>query len=65
MAYKRSLEVFQILMSKILTPSSYLLPDVSAGSTASELWWTSQELSPAAIIITVAVHAHISLGDEQ
>jgi hypothetical protein len=36
-------------------------PDVSARRTARELWWTSQELSPAGIIITVALHAHISL----
>jgi len=41
--------------------SSYLLPDVSAGRTARELWWTSQEFSPAGIIIiTMSLHAHIS-----
>jgi hypothetical protein len=37
-------------MGKILTLSSIppTSPDVSAGRTARELWWTSQELSPAA-----------------
>jgi hypothetical protein len=45
--------------------SSYSLPAVSAGRTARELWWTSQEFSPAGIntIITMAFHAHISPGD--
>jgi hypothetical protein len=36
--------------------------------TAREFWWTSQELSPAGIIIiiTMALHAHIiTHGDEQ
>jgi hypothetical protein len=34
---------------------------------ARELWWMSQGFSPAGItiIITMAVHAHISPGDEQ
>jgi len=40
--------------------SSYLLPDDSAGRIARELWWTSQEFSPAGIITTMALHAHIS-----
>jgi hypothetical protein len=55
----KSLEVFQILIGKILSPSSILLfaPDVSAGRTARELWWTSQESSPASIIVTMALHA--------
>jgi hypothetical protein len=46
--------------------SSYLLPDVSAGRIARGLWWTSQEFSPAGIIIiiTMAVHVHISPGNE-
>jgi hypothetical protein len=36
---------------------------VSAGRTAREFWWTSQELSPAGIIIiTMAIHVHISPG---
>jgi hypothetical protein len=36
------------------------LPDISAGRIARELWWTSQEFSPAGfIIITMALHAHI------
>jgi hypothetical protein len=39
-----------------------LLPDVSAGRTARELWWTSQELSSADINITMILHAHISPG---
>jgi hypothetical protein len=40
--------------------SSYSTPDVSAGRIARELWWTSQEFSPAGIIISMAVHAHVS-----
>jgi hypothetical protein len=43
--------------------SSYSLPDVSAGRIARELWWMSQEFSPASTIITMALHAHISLGE--
>jgi hypothetical protein len=35
---------------------------IFAGRTARELWWTSQELSPAGIIITMALQAHISPG---
>jgi hypothetical protein len=44
--------------------SSYSLPDVSAGRIVRKLWWTSWEFSPAGIIIiiTVALHAHISPG---
>jgi hypothetical protein len=45
--------------------SSYTLPDVSAGRIARELWWRSQELSPAGIIITMALHIHINPGDEE
>jgi hypothetical protein len=46
--------------------SSYTLPDVSAGRIARELWWMSQEFSPGdIIIIAMALHAHISPGDEQ
>jgi hypothetical protein len=41
---------------------SSCLPEVSVDKTARQLWWTSQELSPAGIIITMAVHAHISPG---
>jgi hypothetical protein len=44
--------------------SSYSLPDVSAGRITRELCWTSQEFFPADVIITVALHAHIHLGDE-
>jgi hypothetical protein len=46
----------------LLRPFLLLAPDVSAGRTARELWWTSQDLSPAAIIITMALHVHISAG---
>jgi hypothetical protein len=43
--------------------SSYPLPDISAGGIARELWWTSQEFSPAGIIIiAMALHPHISPG---
>jgi hypothetical protein len=42
--------------------SSYSLPDVSAGRIARELWWTSQEFSPAGIINTMALHAQVSPG---
>jgi hypothetical protein len=60
----RLLEVFQILIGKILTPSSIPpnCPKISPGRTARELWWTSQELSPAGIIIAMTHHAHISPG---
>jgi hypothetical protein len=37
--------------------SSYFLPDVAAGRTVREVWWTSQEYSPAGIIITLAIPA--------
>jgi hypothetical protein len=30
--------------------------------TAGELWWTSQELFPAGIIITMGLQVHISPG---
>jgi hypothetical protein len=42
-----------------------LYPDVSAGRTAREHWWMSQELSPAGIITTtttMALHANASPG---
>jgi hypothetical protein len=39
--------------------SSYSLPDVFAAWISRELWWTSQEFSPAGIII-IALHSHIS-----
>jgi hypothetical protein len=44
--------------------SSYSLPNYCAGRIARELWWTSQEFSPAGIIIIIALalHAHISPG---
>jgi hypothetical protein len=42
--------------------SSYSLSDVSAGRTARELYWTSQEFSPADMIVTMALHAHTSPG---
>jgi hypothetical protein len=38
---------------------------MTAGRTAREFWWTSQEVSLAGIIITMALHAYISSGDEQ
>jgi hypothetical protein len=42
---------------------SYSLPDVSAGRVSRELWYTSQEFSLAGIIIiTMALHAHMSPG---
>jgi hypothetical protein len=41
-------------------PFLLLKPDVSAGRSAKEFWWTSQELSSAGIIITMALHAYIS-----
>jgi hypothetical protein len=44
---------------------SYLLPDVSVGRTAGELWWTSQELStPASSSPRLSMLIH-HLGDEQ
>jgi hypothetical protein len=46
----------------LFRPFLLLAPDVSACMTARELWWTSQELSSAGIIITMALHAHISPG---
>jgi hypothetical protein len=53
-----------MLIYKILTPLTFppVPADVSAGNIARELWWTSQEFSPAGIIIiiiTMALHAHI------
>jgi hypothetical protein len=46
-----------------LLRSFLLLAPMCACRTARELWWTSQELSPASIIIiTMILHAHISPG---
>jgi hypothetical protein len=42
--------------------SFYSLTDVSAGRIARELWWTSKAFSPAGIIITTVLHAHMSAG---
>jgi hypothetical protein len=39
---------------------SYSLPDVSAVRIARELWCTSQESSPVDVIITMALHVHVS-----
>jgi hypothetical protein len=64
MACQRSIDIFQILICKILTPSS--VPptgsQMSAGRIAREFWWTSQEFTPAGITITMAPYAHISTG---
>jgi hypothetical protein len=46
----------------LLRPFLLLTPDVSAGRTARELWWTSQEFSPTGITTTMALHAHVSPG---
>jgi hypothetical protein len=48
----------------LLRPFRLLAPNVSGGRTAREIWWTSEELSSAGIIIniTMALHAHISPG---
>jgi hypothetical protein len=47
-------------------PIFLLVPDVFAGRTARDLWWTCQELSPTGIIIiiiiTMDLHAYISPG---
>jgi hypothetical protein len=60
---KHPLRYFRHRWAKFLLLRPFLLlgSDVSAGRTARELWWTSQELTPAGII-TMALHAHISLG---
>jgi hypothetical protein len=42
--------------------SFYSFPAISVGRIARELWWTSQEFFPDGIIITMALHAHISPG---
>jgi hypothetical protein len=39
---------------------SYSISDVSAGRIAREFCWTSQEFSPAGVIITMALHTRIS-----
>jgi hypothetical protein len=61
---KDSLRYFRYWQAKFsLLPQFFLLPpDDSAGKTARELWWTSQELSPAGIIITMAIYDLISPG---
>jgi hypothetical protein len=46
----------------LLRPFLLLAPDISAGRTSREFWWTSQELCPAGIIITMAYDGHISPG---
>jgi hypothetical protein len=49
-----------MLNSHSFLHSSYSLLDVYAGRIVRELWWTSQEFSPAGIIIIImAFHAHI------
>jgi hypothetical protein len=51
------------LIISLLHPFLLFAVDVSAGRTARELWWTSQELSLAIIIITtttMALYVYIS-----
>jgi hypothetical protein len=45
-----------------LRPFLLLSPDICGSRTVRELWWTSQELSPLGIIITMAPYAYISPG---
>jgi hypothetical protein len=61
---KNPLRYFKCWWAKfsILHPFLLLAPDVSAGRTARDLWWTSQELSPYGIIVSMAHNAHISPG---
>jgi hypothetical protein len=47
----------------LLLPFLILAPDVSAGRNTRELWWMSQELSPASVVIAMALHVHISPGE--
>jgi hypothetical protein len=54
-------------MSNIPIPLSIPPTDsqnISASTIARELWWTSQEFSPAdiIIIITMALYAYVSPG---
>jgi hypothetical protein len=63
MAHKRSVDVSKMLNMQNSNSFILVTPDVSAGRTASELWHTSQELSPAGIIIITALNSHL-LGDE-
>jgi hypothetical protein len=48
--------------SSLLCQFLYSLPDVYAARTSREFWWTSREFSLAVIIITMALHGHISPG---
>jgi hypothetical protein len=61
---KDPVRYFRYLKTKfsLLRPFLLLAPDVSAGRTARDLWWTSQEFSPAGIIPTMALHADIIRG---
>jgi hypothetical protein len=68
MACERSVDAsrdIEYTKFSLLSPFLLLAPDVSAGRTARELWSVSKELSSVGIIITMALHAHISSGDEQ
>jgi hypothetical protein len=58
---KNPLRYFRYWEAKfsLLRPFTLLATDVSAGRTARELWWTSQELYPAGII-TTALHAQVT-----
>jgi hypothetical protein len=50
---------------KCFVHSSSSLQNVFDGTTCREFWWTSQEFSPAGIVIstiTMALHVHISPG---
>jgi hypothetical protein len=63
-AYYKFVDVSQILISEILTPST--IPPrrsqmVSAGRIARALWWRSQMLCPAIIIIIMAIYAHMAM----
>jgi hypothetical protein len=40
-------------------------PHVFAGMIAREIWWTNQEVSPAGIIINMALYAHSHQGGEK
>jgi hypothetical protein len=58
------LRYFRYWSAKFSLLRTFLLlsPDIFAGKTARELWWTSKGLYPVSIIITMALHAYISLG---
>jgi hypothetical protein len=59
---KDLLRYFRYAKFSLLRPFLLLAADVYADRTARELWWTSQELSPAGIIVTMSLHVHISPG---